>query len=179
MATAVTLKEADGSEIYPVTDISLVNNGIHADDIVPATQVPPITTGLIQDNAVTDAKIDWSTVKYSAGDSITIGIDALDGSHQFIAGGFVTSGGAEVAFNIPLPKSAVGTTPSLTGKCWARHVGGGYFINNEEISNYRLTITPLANNSIGVAIRKNDGTAFGITNNTPVVVCGIFTITFS
>lgn len=54
MATAVTLKESDGSEIYPVTDISLVNNGIHAVDIAPATQVPPITSSMI----------DWSTMEH-------------------------------------------------------------------------------------------------------------------
>lgn len=54
MATAVTLKESDGSEIYPVTDISLVNNGIHAVDIAPATHVPPITSSMI----------DWSTMEH-------------------------------------------------------------------------------------------------------------------
>lgn len=53
MATAVTLKESDGSEIYPVTDISLVNNGIHAVDIQAATPVPPITSDMI----------DWSTIE--------------------------------------------------------------------------------------------------------------------
>lgn len=72
MATAVTLKESDGSEIYPVTDISLVNNGIHAVDIEATTPVPAVETAMIADgavttdklgaNAVTSAKIDWSTV---------------------------------------------------------------------------------------------------------------------
>lgn len=62
MATAVTLKESDGSEIYPVTDISLVNGGISAHDILPASSVAPITTDQIQNGAVTSAKIDWSTI---------------------------------------------------------------------------------------------------------------------
>lgn len=62
MATAVTLKESDGTEIYPVTDISLVNGGIHADNILPASSVAPITTDQIQDGAVTSPKIDWTTV---------------------------------------------------------------------------------------------------------------------
>lgn len=57
MATAVTLKESDGSEIYPVTDISLVNNGIHAVDIEPTTPVPAVETAMIADGAVTAAKI--------------------------------------------------------------------------------------------------------------------------
>lgn len=58
MATAVTLKESDGTEIYPVTDISLVNGGIHADTIAPATSVAPITAGMI----------DFSTMYVSAPD---------------------------------------------------------------------------------------------------------------
>lgn len=66
MATAVTLKESDGTEIYPVTDISLVNNGIHADTIDVATPVPPVETAMIADGAVTNAKIDWSTVTSTA-----------------------------------------------------------------------------------------------------------------
>lgn len=75
MATAVTLKESDGSEIYPVTDISLVNNGIHAVDIEATTPVPAVetasiadgavTTAKIADGAVTNDKIDWSTIPVS------------------------------------------------------------------------------------------------------------------
>lgn len=65
MATAVTLKESDGSEIYPVTDISLVNNGIHAVDIEATTPVPAVETASIADGAVTNDKIDWSTIPVS------------------------------------------------------------------------------------------------------------------
>ena len=49
MAKAVTLKNSNNEEIYPVTDLSLVNGNI--------------TTGRIADNAVTSAKIDWATLK--------------------------------------------------------------------------------------------------------------------
>ena len=62
MATAVTLKKPDGTEIYPVTDISLVNDGIHAVDIEATTPVPAVETDMIADGAVTNDKIDWSTV---------------------------------------------------------------------------------------------------------------------
>ena len=65
MATAVTLKKPDGTEIYPVTDISLVNNGIHAVDIEATTPVPAVETAMLADGAVTSAKIDWSTVSSS------------------------------------------------------------------------------------------------------------------
>ena len=49
MAKAVTLKNNNNEEVYPVTDLSLVNGNI--------------TTGRIADNAVTSAKIDWTTLK--------------------------------------------------------------------------------------------------------------------
>ena len=55
MATAVTLKKPDGTEIYPVTDISLVNDGIHAVDIEATSSVPPISNDMI----------DWSTIDYT------------------------------------------------------------------------------------------------------------------
>ena len=49
MAKAVTLKNSNNEEVYPVTDLSLVNGNI--------------PTGRIADNAVTSAKIDWATLK--------------------------------------------------------------------------------------------------------------------
>ena len=48
MAKAVTLKNNNNEEVYPVTDISLVNGNI--------------PTGRIADNAVTSDKIDWKTI---------------------------------------------------------------------------------------------------------------------
>lgn len=49
MAKAVTLKNNNNEEVYPVTDLSLVNGNI--------------PTGRIADNAVTSDKIDWTTLK--------------------------------------------------------------------------------------------------------------------
>ena len=51
MAKAVTLKNNNNEEVYPVTDLSLVNGNI--------------PTGRIADNAVTSAKIDWATLAQS------------------------------------------------------------------------------------------------------------------
>ena len=62
MATSVTLKESDGTEIYPVTDISLVNGGIHAVDIQATTPVPAVETAMIADGAVTAPKINFSNI---------------------------------------------------------------------------------------------------------------------
>ena len=51
MAKAVTLKNNNNEEVYPVTDLSLVNGDI--------------PTGRIADNAVTSDKIDWTTMMQS------------------------------------------------------------------------------------------------------------------
>ena len=51
MAKAVTLKNNNNEEVYPVTDLSLVNGNI--------------PTGRIADNAVTSDKIDWTTLAQS------------------------------------------------------------------------------------------------------------------
>lgn len=48
MAKAVTLKNNNNEEVYPVTDLSLVNGNI--------------STGRIADKAVTSDKIDWTTM---------------------------------------------------------------------------------------------------------------------
>lgn len=48
MAKAVTLKNNNNEEVYPVTDLSLVNGNI--------------PTGRIADKAVTSDKIDWTTL---------------------------------------------------------------------------------------------------------------------
>ena len=48
MAKAVTLKNNNNEEVYPVTDLSLVNGNI--------------PTGRIVDNAITTDKIDWNSI---------------------------------------------------------------------------------------------------------------------
>ena len=52
MAKAVTLKNNNNEEVYPVTDLSLVNGNI--------------PTGRIADNAVTSDKVDFTTLYKSA-----------------------------------------------------------------------------------------------------------------
>lgn len=42
MAKAVTLKNSSNEEVYPVTDISLVNGGVYAETIAPAEDMPKI-----------------------------------------------------------------------------------------------------------------------------------------
>lgn len=61
MAKAVTLKNNNNEEIYPVTDLSLVNGNI------PTARISDnaITTDKIADGAVTSGKIDWASLMQS------------------------------------------------------------------------------------------------------------------
>ena len=61
MAKAVTLKNNNNEEIYPVTDLSLVNGNIPTGRIADNA----ITTSKIADDSVTSDKIDWTTLAQS------------------------------------------------------------------------------------------------------------------
>ena len=61
MAKAVTLKNNNDEEIYPVTDLSLVNGNIPTGRIADNA----ITTPKIANGAVTSDKIDWTTLAQS------------------------------------------------------------------------------------------------------------------
>ena len=58
MAKAVTLKNNNNEEVYPVTDLSLVNGNIPTGRIADNA----ITTPKIANGAVTSDKIDWTTM---------------------------------------------------------------------------------------------------------------------
>lgn len=58
MAKAVTLKNNNNEEVYPVTDLSLVNGNIPTGRITDSA----ITTPKIANGAVTSSKINWTTM---------------------------------------------------------------------------------------------------------------------
>ena len=59
MAKAVTLKNNNNEEVYPVTDLSLVNGNIPTERIADGA----VTTGKIANKAVTTDKIDWTKLQ--------------------------------------------------------------------------------------------------------------------
>lgn len=67
MAKAVILNDNNGEEVYPVTDISLVNGELNGAKIVNASvgsdKLTPnaVWNENIKDGAVSNAKIDWSS----------------------------------------------------------------------------------------------------------------------
>ena len=58
MAKAVILKNSNDEEVYPVTDISLVNGNIPTGRIADGA----VTSDKIADGAVTSSKIDWTAL---------------------------------------------------------------------------------------------------------------------
>ena len=66
MAKAVTLKNNNNEEVYPVTDLSLVNGNIPTGRIADSAITTPkitdgaVTTGKIANKSVTSDKIDWT-----------------------------------------------------------------------------------------------------------------------
>ena len=60
MAKAVTLKNNNNEEVYPVTDLSLVNGNIPTGRIADKA----VTTAKIADKAITSAKVDWTTMSH-------------------------------------------------------------------------------------------------------------------
>lgn len=132
MATAVTLKESDGSEIYPVTDISLVNGGISAHDILPASSVAPITSSMI----------DWQTYYHQKGETLP-----LSTSYLYWAGRQrVVSGTKTIEFSIILDKpiasdvTSVTFTPSGYNEAYGAN-GLIYSINNPTSSQLSYSCT--------------------------------------
>ena len=69
MAKAVTLKNNNNEEVYPVTDLSLVNGNIPTGRIADNA----ITTPKIADDSVTSDKIDWTTFDKSEWPAFTTG----------------------------------------------------------------------------------------------------------
>ena len=85
MAKAVTLKNNNNEEVYPVTDLSLVNGNIPTGRIADNA----ITTPKIADGAVTSDKIDWTTMMQSGEwvlvDSASISSDTAGASFLNVA----------------------------------------------------------------------------------------------
>lgn len=151
-------------------------------NITVASTTTTITNSLIsiKSAAIGSDKVDCT---YYAGDSISIGSATTSASGEsllFVTGGYITSGQTSIAFNIPLPKSAIGTNPRFTsGLIWARTVSGNNAINGVNITLFSTTITPLNNHSLGVQVRNGNGAQFpNTTNNTPLAIAGYFTINF-
>lgn len=119
--------------------------------------------------------------RYYKGDTI----GTTETSHYGSYYGFVTSAGTELQFTIPLTKEFADTVvPSITiEKITARGING-YIIPIETTmqGNYKVYSCSKygMNDQLIVSIKKDDDTAFDVTNNSVVVVTLVnYSITFS
>lgn len=123
MAKSVTLKNSNNEEIYPVTDLSLVNGNI--------------PTGRIADNAITSDKIDWTTmtcgiVSNPASDTIPANgrtriaqITLPKGKYALIAtASYWASTAARRALYISFESSTGGTVTSMKNGTYGTTAGG-------------------------------------------------------
>ena len=86
MAKSVTLKDQEGNELYPVTDIDLVNGTVPTAKIASSAVTSAklassavttakiansaVTTAKLADSSVTSAKIDWTTLMSGFADKV-------------------------------------------------------------------------------------------------------------
>lgn len=163
MAKAVTLKNQNNEEVYPVTDISLVNGNI--------------PTGRIADKAVTEDKISSTFIDklfYKPGDNISMSIEPGAGQAAVLSlTGGLTTGNKDFYVSIPVAKKldlVNGVTiNSMTG--YAR-CHGGYLNNlnsNQNVIAQSTAVSTRLNkdtNRIEALFTRSSG--WGATNNAAV-----------
>lgn len=158
MAKAVTLKNQNNEEVYPVTDISLVNG--------------ELSTARIADGAVTSAKIDEGFIDalyYKSGEVIenvnSNGVVALTGG--------LTTGNTDFYVTIPVAKKLDNITSATVNKMrgYAR-CHGAYLTNmnsNQDAVEQATSVVARVDANLGilyVMFHRNAG--WGTTNNAAV-----------
>lgn len=151
MAKAVTLKNNNNEEVYPVTDISLVNGNI--------------PTGRIADNAVTSNKIDWTTMTcgiFSNPDSTTITangrtriahITLPKGKYALIAtASYWASTAARRCLYISFESSTGGTVNSMKNGLYGTTAGG----DTMEVTNTALVDITAGQATVNVYVYSQD-----------------------
>ena len=165
MAKAVTLKDQTNTEIYPVTDMSLVNG--------------TAATAKIADGAVTAAKIDPSVLYYNKGDTFMETSDWV-----YVAGRCVNnSSGKYILCNIPLPKLIAPdvTTITFAASGWNEAFGASaviFSVNNPTSSHLTFDASIPTTRSF-IQLRINVITSATVTNSTCCVAKPSGTFTFS
>ena len=153
----VQLQNKDGDNIFPVSA------GLASDSI---------TTDMIQDGAVTDEKIDWTTLEsaglaYLKGNTYTINSTNV----AMIGTGFVTSGQSRAWISLPLGRIVVGnpsiTVNSLYGAI--RNTSGTYVSGGTK--DWATNVVSASLNGSNLILSLNiSGLSNLPVNNTPIVL---------
>lgn len=161
MAKAVTLKNTNDEEVYPVTDISLVNGELPTARIADGA----ITSDKIADSSVTSDKIDWASLGYhhtasSTQTTVNTSNTTLL-SFQLTAGTWLLIGTSDFNHNNTATGDAFIGFRNLTANAV---IGDGFYFNGLNNGTYWsietvhevVTLTDTA--SIGFIARKGQGT---------------------
>ena len=161
MAKAVTLKNNNNEEVYPVTDLSLVNGNIPTGRIADNA----ITTPKLADDAVTSDKIDWTTLKcgiFSNPDSTTITangrtriahITLPKGKYALIAtASYWASTAARRCLYISFESSTGGTVNSMKNGLYGTTAGG----DTMEVTNTALVDITAGQATVNVYVYSQD-----------------------
>ena len=132
-------------------------------------QIALLNTGQIfsRNRATSGASGTWTAWKCLNGAE-------MKGYYSFdLAGAYVSDAAKAIFGTIPMEVNRAPSINTLTAT--ARSVTGSYIITAESLSGYNVAMA--FNNGIArVTIRKQDGTAFSVTNNTPCAVNLVGTI---
>ena len=160
MAKAVTLKNNNNEEVYPVTDLSLVNGNIPTGRIADNA----ITTPKIADNAVTSNKIDWTTmtcgiVSNPASDTIPANgrtriaqITLSTGKYALIAMASYWASAARRCLNISFESTTGGTVNSMLNGAYGTSASG----DTIEVTNTALVDITSTQATIRVYVNSSD-----------------------
>ena len=161
MAKAVTLKNNNNEEVYPVTDLSLVNGNIPTGRIADNA----ITTPKIADDSVTSDKIDWTTLKcgiVSNPDSTNISangrtrivhITLPKGKYALIAtASYWASAAARRCLYISFESSTGGTVNSMKNGLYGTTAGG----DTLEVTNTALVDITAGQATVNVYVYSQD-----------------------
>lgn len=143
-----------------------------------------VTTAKIVNDAITADKVDFSTFGYKNGDVETIGAEVFNGAeptiYGFNLGGLITNSSRNLCFSVILPKSLqnVSSVSVSNSRVWVRHVGGGYLLNNQALTDGGTVTVGIPGDNI-VSITVSRSSAWSATNNTPIALCGAIQFTFN
>lgn len=170
MAKAVTLKNNNNEEIYPVTDISLVNGELNGARIVNASvgsdKLTPnaVWNENIKDGAVTSSKIDWKTmtcgiVSNPASDTIPANgrtriaqITLPKGKYALIAMASYWASAARRCLNISFESTTGGTVNSMLNGAYGTSSSG----DTIEVTNTALVDITSTQATIRVYVNSSD-----------------------
>lgn len=171
MAKAVTLKNNNNEEVYPVTDLSLVNGDIPtgriADNAITTPKIADgaVTTEKIANKSVTSDKIDWKTLGYKhASAPIDVTVETSNTvlvTLKLTAGTWLLIGTSDFTRNnTNIGDSFIGFQNLGTNAI----IGNGFFFNETNNGTYlsietiHEVVTLTTTYNIGFIARKGKGT---------------------